>query len=211
MDHASISNELTLFVLGVSIGIVANMHLHKNYDYIFELQQETDEQIKEILKKMSQRLLNFDVSDYNEKSFQELNDSISKAKAIANLNYKNQLNNNDTYDVDYIKMRDKQYHILYEMYKSAHTLETTPITAKMVSDLFLEISENYHRNNTGETLLLHFQTIRNDMKNKPLPIERKEFEDRAKLFILLNYIEEFLTLKKEFMEKYQNETACWYN
>lgn len=203
MDYDAVSNEITLFVLGVTIGIIANLHLHKKSGYIYRLQEETDEQIKEILKKMSQRILDSDVSDYNERSFQKLNSSILKSQTIAIQNYKNQLNNKDTYDVDYIKMRDEQYHVLYEMYKSVRTLETTPLTAKMVSDLLLEISENYHRNNTGEELLSHFQVIRNEMKNKPLPVERKEFEDRARLFILLNYIEEFLTLKKDFMEKYQ--------
>lgn len=87
-------------------------------------------------------------------------------------------------------------------YKSTRTLETTPITAKTVSDLFLEISENYHRNNTASELLEHFYKIQKDMKEKPLPTNRKEFEDRARLFILLNYIEEFLKIKRDFMGKY---------
>ena len=201
MNISCILNELSVFTIGVGIGILANLHLHKNTNYILKLQQETDKQIKQILKKMSERILYQDVSDYNEKSFQDLKLSILKAQTLANTNYKNQFNINDTYDIDYIRMRDKQYHILYEMYKSARTLETTPITAKIVSDLFEEISTSYHRENTAEDLLTHFYEIRNDMKEKPLPTERKEFEDRARLFILLNYIEEFLTIKNDFMKK----------
>lgn len=202
MNPASIYNEVIIFLIGVGIGIIANLHLHKNTDYILKLQQETDEQIKQILKKMSERILYQDVSDYNEKSFQDLKSSILKAGALADINYKNQLNSKDTYDIDYIRMRDKQYHVLYEMYKSTRTLETTPITAQIVSDLFLEISNSYHKENTVEDLLAHFYEIRNDMKEKPLPTERKEFEDRARLFILLNYTEEFLKIKREFMGKY---------
>ncbi len=202
MHFASVINEIVIFVIGVGIGIAANLHLRKNTAYIQKLQQETDEQIKQILKKMSERILQQDVTNYNEERFQELKSSILKAQVMADLNYKNQFNSNDTYDIDYIQMRDKQYHVLYEMYKSARTLETTPITAKIVSDLFREISEAYHKNNTATELLSHFYEIRNDMKNKPLPTERKEFEDRARLFILLNYIEEFLKIKRDFMGKY---------
>lgn len=202
MNPSSLLNEIFLFAIGVGMGILANLHLRKNTDYILKLEQETDEQIKEILKKMSERILHQDVSDYNEKSFQTLQDSILKAGAQADINYKNQFDINDTYDMDYIRMRSKQYHVLYEMYKHTRNLETTPITAKIVSDLFLEISSSYHRDNTATDLLAHFYEIWNEMKNKPLPSNRKEFEDRAKLFILLNYVEEFLMIKKEFMVKY---------
>lgn len=202
MNLTSVLNEIFIFLIGVGIGIIANLHLRKNTDYILKLQEETDTQIKQILKKMSERILYQDVSDYNEKSFHELKTSILKAQTIADLNYKNQFNKNDTYDINYIQMRDKQYHVLYEMYKSTRTLETTPITAKVVSDLFLEISISYHRENTAKELMTHFYEIRDEMKKQPLPIMRKEFEDRARLFILLNYIEEFLTIKKEFMGKY---------
>lgn len=202
MNLTSVLNEIFIFTIGVGIGIIANLHLRKNVDYILKLQHETDTQIKQILKKMSERILYQDVSDYNEKSFQELKTSILKAQTIADQNYKNQFNKNDTYDIDYIQMRDKQYHVLYEMYKSTRTLETTPITAKVVSDLFLEISISYHRENTVEELLVHFYGIRDEMKKQPLPTMRKEFEDRARLFILLNYIEEFLKIKRDFMGKY---------
>ena len=202
MSFTTLFNEILIFTLGVGMGILANLHLHKNTDYILKLQQKTDEQIKSILKKMSERILYQDVSDYNENNFQKLKASIRKAGITAEQNYKNQFNKNDTYDIDYIKMRDKQYHVLYEMYKSTRTLETTPITAKIVSDLFLEISESYHRDNTAAGLLENLHKIQKEMKEKTLPTKRKEFEDRARLFILLNYTEEFLEIKKEFMERY---------
>lgn len=202
MSYASLYNEMAIFIIGVGIGIIANLHLHKDRNYILVLQQDTDAQIKQILKKMSERILYQDVSDYNESSFQELKKSIQKAQDVADLNFKNQFRINDTYDIEYIKMRDCQYHVLYEMYKSARTIETAPITAQIVSDLFLEMSENYHRDNSGEDTLQHFYEIQNSMKEKPLPVNRTEFEDRARLFILLNYIEEFIKIKQEFMTRF---------
>ena len=36
------------------------------------------------------------------------------------------------------------------------------------------------------------------MKKQPLPTVRQEFEDRARLFIMMRHIEEFITIKKEF-------------
>lgn len=42
------------------------------------------------------------------------------------------------------------------------------------------------------------------MKEEPLPLERIEFEDRARLFALIRLLEEFLNIKKEFMKEYSN-------
>ena len=156
MNPNSVYNEFVIFLIGVGVGIIANLHLHKNENYILELEQETDAQIKQILGKMAERILDQDVSDYNEQSFHELKKSIQKAQNVADLNYKNQFSKKDIYDIEYIRMRDRQYHVLYEMYKSARTIETTPITAKIVSDLFLEMSETYHKDNNGDDTLQHF-------------------------------------------------------
>ena len=43
-----------------------------------------------------------------------------------------------------------------------------------------------------------------EMKEEPLPLERIEFEDRARLFALIRLLEEFLNIKKEFMKEYSN-------
>ena len=49
-----------------------------------------------------------------------------------------------------------------------------------------------------------FQKLDREMKEEPLPLERIEFEDRARLFALIRLLEEFLNIKKEFMKEYSN-------
>ena len=198
MSLHTITNEALIFFIGAGIGVIANLHLRKNVYYIEELKEANDRQIKEILFRMSQRIIDKDVSDYNLEEFIELKKSIRKAKNVAEDNYNNQLLSNDIFDIEYIKMRDNQCHILYEMYKNVRTINTTPITAKKISEFLNEMAETYHKNNTGKELLEKFYEMDNSMKNKPLPVERTEFEDRAKLFMLLRYIEEFLQIKVEF-------------
>ena len=41
------------------MGIIANMHLHKNVDYIEKLKDATDEHIKKILEQMSEKVMKF--------------------------------------------------------------------------------------------------------------------------------------------------------
>lgn len=194
----SLINEILLFVIGVGIGIVSNMHLHRNIDYMNALKLEADEQIKYILLRMSKRIIN-GVDDYDGNCFDKLNDLIVQAKAVSIENENNVVFNKNNFDKEYIRMREHQSQVLYDMYKTIKTMDTTPLTAKIISDFLRKISIEYHENNDCRDLIEEFNTIDLDMKSVPLPSNRKEFEDRARLFSLLRLIEEFLEIKKEFL------------
>ena len=62
-------------------------------------------------------------------------------------------------------------------------------------DLQKEIS------NLNENLLKDFGVLDLWMKKMPLPKERSEFEDRARLFAVMRGLEEFLQIKKEYMDQ----------
>ena len=204
MNGETLRNEIILFCIGVGVGIIANLHLHKNVNDMERLKEETDAQIKKILSRMSQRILDRDISDYNGDCFLILGNSIRRAKNVAEENFNNQFGSKDVYDREYIAMREKQCEVLYEMYKNVRTIETTPITAGKISAFLSRMAEVYHKNNTGKELLEQFEELDEGMKHQPLPVERKEFEDRAKLYGLLRHIEEFIKLKIEFAEKFED-------
>ena len=204
MNGETLCNEIILFCIGVGVGIIANLHLRKNVNDMERLKEETDAQIKKILRRMSERILDRDISDYNGDCFLILGNSIRRAKNVAEENFNNQFGSKDVYDREYIAMREKQCEVLYEMYKNVRTIETTPITAGKISAFLSRMAEVYHKNNTGKELLEQFEELDEGMKHQPLPVERKEFEDRAKLYGLLRHIEEFIKLKIEFAEKFED-------
>lgn len=204
MGHTALFNETMIFATGVLIGIIANLHLRKNVSYIEELKEATDNQIRQILAHMAERVMDKDISDYNGDCFVELKNSIRKAKNVAEENFNNQFRYDDIFDKEYIRMREKQCQVLFEMYKSVRKIETTPITAEMISDFLKGAAEVYHKNNTGEELMKKFHVLDESMKSRPLPVERKEFEDRAELYSLLRRIEEFIELKLEFSKNHLN-------
>lgn len=197
-NFQSVTNEVLIFVIGVSLGIIVNLHLHKNTAAVERLKAEMDDKIVSTLHRMSQRIINHNLEGYDGSCFTLLRNSLGEAKAIAKENYQNQLKNNKNFDGDYIKMRQKQIHILYEMYKRVKNIKTPPVTAQVISDFLEKISIEYHRENDCISLLGEFQEIRAGMKKQPLPTTREEFENRAELYTLLEYIEEFLQVKKSY-------------
>lgn len=205
MNEQTLRNEVILFCIGVGTGVIANLHLRKNVNDMERLKEETDAQIKKILSRMAERILNKDISDYNGDCFLRLDVSIRRAKNVAWENFNNQFGSKDVYDREYIAMRSKQCEVLYEMYKNVRSIETTPITAEKISVFLSKMAEVYHKNNTGKALLEQFKELDEGMKQQPLPVERKEFEDRAKLYVLLRHMEEFIKLKIEFAKMFEME------
>lgn len=199
MDSSAIINEILIFAIGVGTGIIANLHLRKKVDYIEEMKRATDEQIVNILNRMSQRILDKDISDYNGDCFKRLEKIIREAKNIAEENYNNQLIKEDIFDIEYIAMREKQCLLLYEMYKNAKALETKPITAEKVSTFFADMANAFDKDNDGRALMEEFVEMDQYMKAQALPVNRQEFEDRARLFQLMRQIEEFINIKIEFV------------
>lgn len=202
MSIAHIMNEILIFTIGVGMGVVANLHLRKDVNYIEKLKDETDAEMKSILAGMAEHILDAENTDYNGELLHQLRKSIRQAKNVADRNYNNQFKTTDIYDIEYIRMRDKQCMVIHEMYKIVRHIDTTPSTAHLISDFLKYMSETYHKENDGKHTLEKFKEMDMEMKSKPLPVERKEFEDRAMLFSLMRKIEEFVLLKIEFSEKF---------
>lgn len=201
MSLYPVLNECKLFLIGMGIGVLANLHLRKDVNYMEELKENTDSQIRGILYQIADRIMDREVENRGEEYFSALIDSIRKAQNVADANYKNQLTVKDKYDIEFIHMRERQCHVLGEMYKNVHQIHTTPVTARKIADFVTDMANKYHKNNTGAELLLQFRELDLSMKEKPLPEERLEFEDRARLFHLLRQMEEFILFKVDFLEK----------
>lgn len=201
MEIGAVMNEVLIFTVGVGIGIAANLHLRKRTWYIEKMKDQTDTQIRDILHRMSVQIINGDTGGCDDNLFSCLSASVREAKNIAEENFNNQFGSSDTFDREYIRMRERQVHVLYDMYKRIRNIQTMPLTAKAISDFLEHLSKVFHRDNTCETLLHEFYVMDTEMKSKPLPVTREEFEDRAALYTLLRDIEEFIKIKWDFLNR----------
>lgn len=201
MTPQTLANEAGLFIIGVGTGILANLFLRRNLDYMECMKRDTDELIRLALHRMSIRIMDPQMPGYTGGCFKNLNASIEEASALAHANYMNQFSKEDRGDMAYIAMRKRQADTLYEIYKHLSRIRTVPVTAGMLSYFFEKVSMQYSMDNTAEDLLKDFGVLDLWMKKMPLPKERSEFEDRARLFAVMRGLEEFLQIKKEYMDQ----------
>lgn len=196
-------NEILLFAIGIGFGVLANLHLRKKKKEFEILADDVDLEIRGILRRMAQRLLEEDKSEYNGKCFEKLEIEVEQAKQSAFRNYNNQILNASYYEIDYIKMRENQIEVLRHIYESIKMVQTIPSQTKKIANLIIKIEEGYHKENTVKAFLKELTDLLKEMKREELPSTRDEFEARAVLFYITKQLEEFLTLKEKFMERYQ--------
>ncbi len=205
LDGAAVLNEVLIFLIGVSVGIVMNLHLRKNVHHFEKMKQETDAHIIHILERMSERMENHDMTDYNGQCFEELSGILRDTKNMAEFNYNNQFNKYDLHDLEYIAMRERQCVVLYEMYSLIRHLETTPSTTQKVSEFLDMLSHVLDETNDGVELMERFKEMDAYMKAQPLPVERQEFEDRARLFCFMRNMEHFIQIKMDFVKEQKKD------
>ena len=85
------------------------------------------------------------------------------------------------------------------MFKCVKNIKEVPSTAPMIAAFLEKVSVEYHKDNDVKDLISELSLIIEKMKIQPLPAVRLEFEDRARLFILLTRMQEFLEIKQKFM------------
>lgn len=198
MNVETVQNEISIFLIGTGFGIFANLHLRKRVTYIEDLKMQADEQIVGILRMLSERIMGKVAAEEPDDYFVQLKNQIRKAKQVAEENTMNQFRKDDSYDTSYILMREAQYHVLYEMYRNVRILHSRPDTAKRLSDFLCYMAAVFDKKNDGVELMAAFQKMDGYMKSHPLPVTRKEFEDRARLFLLMRNMEELILIKQNF-------------
>lgn len=201
MALAMLLNESAIFIIGAGMGILVNLHLHRKSGEFDRLAEEVDAQIKGILKRMSDWVVREDKSAYSPDCFGRLMESLEAARLCAAANYNNQLWGRNSYEMEYITMRQQQAVILQGIYENIKSISFLPKQAGQVSELLKEIQSQYHKENTVEDLLRRLQEFFDEMKEEKLPASREEFEARAILFYILKQLQKLLLLKREFIEK----------
>lgn len=191
-------NELLLFAIGTGMGIAVNLHLHPKADEYDRLAEEVDRQIRGILRRMAEWLQREDKTAYNADCFVQLKDTLEEAARCAIANHKNSFLDKYKYGPEYIAMREQQYYVLREIYDNIIRIHSLPMTIRQVAGILERIEEDFHRDNNVQALLLELEQLLEDMKTKPLPESREEFEDRAILFYILKQLERFLELKHDY-------------
>lgn len=210
MSFIWIQNEVSLLLIGAGIGVLLNLYIPDNSVLIRKAQAEIEGAMKGILGRMSSVLLQESKASYDGSCFLELETMLEQAYQEAVANRDNRLLTDTKYYLNYMSMRMMQTHILKRIYENICLLNAVPSQTYPVSEFIGQISGSFRESNNARTLLKRLEELKLEMKQEDLPVTREEFENRAVLYRILYDLEEFLMVKRQFVEELGEQEKRMY-
>ena len=224
MTGANIANELGLLAVGAGIGVILNLYIPGKVHLIRTSQRRIESHMKEILRKMAGQLTTGKGGDAGladgepplRSLLEALDAELKQGERSAYEDMENKLLTETRYYLRYMNMRRTQAFVLGRIEGELKHLGELPSQAQPIAELMERISGGFHEYNNAVGLLEALDAVKEAMREQPLPELREEFENRAVLFQILLELEQFLEIKKKFVEelsaeeigKFWRETTC---
>ena len=201
-------NELGLLVIGITIGWLLNLHMINIETEIHQLQEETEEMIKTILRKMSLQLVNQCSLEEQEGALALLDETIAKGMTKSVDYNNNHIMKDYGYYEAYFRMRRQQFFVLRHMENHFAHLFMAAEEAKLLSVYTEQLAVALNECNDGMGLLKNLGDLRSYYRSSDLPKSRDEFENRATLYQYLNDLDYFIRIKSAFMVEHGEIHYC---
>lgn len=207
-----IINEFLILFIGILIGILLNLFMPKSLYKVKTQMNKVEDKIKIILEKQADSILAQESQNENNSEntyieiydvtydLNELNDLLEEGLTSAYENMNNTLLTDTRYYIQYFTMRKNQYETLTHMKDRMNRLSLIPKQAKPIYEFVKKISSQLHEYNNARALLTELEEMLQNFKEEPNPQTREEFENRAVLLLFLYDVENFLTIKKNFVQ-----------
>ena len=207
-----ILNEFALLLIGITIAIVLSLYSNNRgtQKKVLKDMKYVEEQLQQILAHMADYLrkeplkhsvwedidgLEAKIKDYIEDAYEYNNNSFSK---------------HPEYYIDYFEMRLLQIDELHSLHYEMRKMQSMPEQAEIIAEFMDFVTESIGKMHALDMQLERLYSILEHMKTQELPKSREEFESRAILYHVLMDLEDFLLIKKRFVdeldEKHLNET-----
>ena len=207
-----IVNEFLLLLIGIAIAIILSLYSNNRSTQkkVRRDMQYVEEHLQEILSHMAAYLRK---QPLKHSVWDDINDLEAKIKDYIQDAYEynnNSFSSHPEYYIDYFEMRLLQIDELHSLHYEMRKMQSMPMQAEVVAEFMDFVTESIGKMHALDLQLEHLYAILAHMKTQELPKTREEFESRAILYHVLMDLEDFLLIKKRFVdqldEKHLNET-----
>lgn len=207
-----ILNEFLLLLIGIAIAVLLSLYSNNRgtQKKVLRDMQYVEENLKEILLHMADYLRK---EPLKHSVWDDINDLEAKIKDYIEDAYEynnNSFSSHPEYYIDYFEMRLLQIDELHSLHYEMRKMQSMPEQAEIVAEFVDFVSESIGKMQVLDVQLERLYSILEHMKTQELPKSRDEFESRAILYHVLMDLEDFLLIKKRFVdgldEKHLNET-----
>lgn len=207
-----IANEFALLLIGITLAVLLSLYSNNRgtQKKVRRDMQYVEEHLQEILSHMAAYLRK---EQLKQNVWDDINDLEQKIKEYIEDAYEynnNSFSSHPEYYIDYFEMRLLQIDELRSLHYEMKKMQSMPVQAEIVAEFMEFVTGSIGKMNALDIQLERLYTILEHMKTEELPKSREEFENRAILYHVLMDLEDFLLIKKRFVdeldEQHWNET-----
>jgi uncharacterized membrane protein YgaE (UPF0421/DUF939 family) len=200
-----IINESKLNAIGIGVAMIFNLYTPSLENEFEKNKARIEDYFRAMISDMAVSLVTQAVPMYEQSVLLSAERLIKDTKALTQIINNNSLFKSNDYYMNYIDMRIIQLETIKRMKRHFSRFYMTFQQTRILSEFTNEVALNIHEDNDCVELINKLNGLRKEYENMELPKNRTEFENRALLFQFLNDLEDFLNVKKEFKELYQNK------
>ncbi len=202
---ALLGNEVTIFLIGTSFALLANLYMPSNQGAIDHYHNVVEDQLKKILGRFAELLGKGDGRN-DARLIKELDGILKDALNLVYLDHSNHLFHQTNYHIHYFEMRKRQNDILRDMAENVNRCQLAASESIILAQLFKKTAQQLSQENPAQDLLDDISQYLAIFRERPLPKTREEFETRATLLQLLRDLETFIQVKVDFYQQFHEET-----
>lgn len=191
--------ENIILLIGILTGFFLIIHMPNTEKKLIRLKNEIEEDFKTILLDMSYNLRNLCYFK-DEVDLSAIEEKVKTAKKLSYRHRDNLIVDQEWYYIDYFQMRLLQLYRLIYMKNQFQGIFITQQQAGPLSQLTYDIGSIIGTEPDTKDILKDIYDLKKHYKAEPLPKSRLEFEDRSRLFNFLNDLEEFILIKRRYLE-----------
>lgn len=207
-----IANEFLLLLIGIGIAVVLSLFSNNKGTKrrVMKDMQYVEDRIKIILNHMASYLRN---KPLQHSVWDDIIDLEGKIKEYIEDAYEynnNSFSKHPEYYIDYFEMRLLQIDELHSLHYEMKKMQSMPEQAEIVAEFIDYVTRCIGEMHALDMQLERLYALLDKTKQHKLPSSREEFESQAILYHVLMDLEDFLLIKKRFVDgldgKHHNET-----
>ncbi|MGS2776121.1 aromatic acid exporter family protein [Robertmurraya sp. GLU-23] len=191
-------NELGLIIIGIGVALIMNLYMPSLENKLIDYQRKIEQNFKAIFDEIILYLKN-NKTDWDGHEIPETATLIDEAKTLAFRDVENHFLRNENLYYHYFKMREKQFEIIERVLPLVSSISLTVDQGEMIAEFIEDLSNNIHPGNTADIYIEKLERMRVEFQKMELPRTREEFETRAALLHFTKEMEQYLTIKKDFV------------
>lgn len=199
-------NQVGLFAIGAGLALAFNSYMPSKEDLILAHRARIEDQLRQLLLTIHDSLRQPQARRGADlAALAALNQELEAALTTVLAERDNRLFRQTNYDVHYVEIRQAQAQLLEQMMTTLPDCFLESEESKVLAGIFYLTASQLETANPGTYLMADIQALLAYYRERPLPVNRQEFENRARLFQLLNDLSRFIALKVAFYQTYAQD------